>query len=350
MALITVDQRFLVLKDLELYPYDPITKPDDVKRLLNLPSRTDHNPFVPLPQRPPFVPEDKVTVQLRFEVRPPAENSPRFFEATIKEAPSRLGLPLDRQVIVELYDPDSYNLRPKERSQNGFIHTIACYRKLQHLQGTLIPRYYGSFIMLATYDVGVEQKTREIPVVLRESIEGYYMDDILPEQLTSEQRQEIMEKAINAERKIDKNGVSLVLSLQPLAFLLVREEQSFKVVVWLFAFTSLHPTTGSILGCPGLLPSALLKWKKKYLEDYGFDRFVDWPWAVWLYKKYGHELDSITEDRIKLVAGLDEEIERIRKEAKQTKEVGAKKRKNQYGGSVEAGSVNKQAKGKRTSK
>ncbi|CAN6667338.1 hypothetical protein TRVA0_039S00694 [Trichomonascus vanleenenianus] len=345
MAFITVDQRFHVLKDIELYPYNPITQPGDVKRWLFLPNRTDQNPFVPLPQRPPFVPEDKVTIQLCFEVRPSAETSPRFFEATLKDAPSRLGLPLSRQVIVEAYDPLSWDICRTERSQNSFLHTIACYRKLQHLQGKLIPQYYGSFIMMATYDLGLEQKTREIPVVLRESIEGYYLDDVLPEQLTSEQRQDIMEKVINAERKIDKNGVTLV-SMQPDQFLLVRQGQGFKIVEWLFAFTSLDPTAISIWACPGLLPSALLRWKKEFLEGYGFDRFVDWPWAPWLYEKYGHELKSIKERQIKLIWGLDEYIEQKRQEAKRTK--GAKRRKDQDGGRVDKKKQVGSVKGKRT--
>ncbi|CAN6667391.1 hypothetical protein TRVA0_039S00782 [Trichomonascus vanleenenianus] len=317
MALITAQQRFHVLKDLELYPYNPIAQPDDVKRLLNLPYRADDNPFVPLPQRPPFVPKDKVTIQLRFEVRPRAENSPRFFVATIKEAPSRLGLPLDRQVIVEVYDPHSWVICQKERSQNCFLRTIACYKKLQHLQGRLIPQYHGSFIMIATYDYGMKQKSREIPVVLRESIDGYYMDHVLPEQLTKEQRQEIMEKVINAEREIDKAGV--VVSAHPDAFLLVTQEQSFKVVVWLFAFSSLDSKATNIWACPGLLPSALLRWKGGFLEGYGFDRFVDWPWGSWLYEKYGHELNSITANDRRRVLGLDEEIEQIRKETERTK-------------------------------
>ncbi|CAN6634788.1 hypothetical protein TRVA0_014S02894 [Trichomonascus vanleenenianus] len=319
MALL-VDERYHVLKDIQLYPYNPISQPDKVERLLHIPNRTDQNPFVPLPQRPPFVTEDKVTIQLRFEVRPPFETSPRFFEATVKNAPSKLGLPLDRQVIVEIYDPYSWDICATERSQNSFLHTIACYRKLQHLQGKFIPRYYGSFIMMATSGLDLEQESREIPVVLRESIDGYFMDYVSPKQLTLEQRQEIMEKVINAERELDKAGVSLVVSLQPLAFLLVREGESFRVVVWVFAFTSLDPTASSIFACPGLLPSALLKWKGEFLKRYDFDRFVDWPWALWLYDKYGHELNSIKEYHIKRVWGLDEEIEKIRKESERTKD------------------------------
>ncbi|CAN6636195.1 hypothetical protein TRVA0_015S02168 [Trichomonascus vanleenenianus] len=299
-----------VLEDIELYPYDPITEPDDVTKLLQLPYSYEENPFVRLPLRQPFVPEERATIELRFEVRPPTDEYPRCFEALIKSTPEGSNLPSGSKVVVDIFDPYSYEIYPVVRSQNGFLHTIACYKKLEHLQSKIIPRFFGSFIMVPTYDKGMEVKTRQVLAVVREYIDGYFLDTVSKKQLSREQRQMIMEKVIAAEGLVDSGGVSLGFSLRPESFILVKERASFKVVVWLFAFTSLDPMSKDIYACPGNRPYALLKWKEQFFEDYGFERIVDWPWVPWLYEKYGHELDDITEEQIELVGGLDEEVKK----------------------------------------
>ncbi|CAN6658268.1 hypothetical protein TRVA0_030S01354 [Trichomonascus vanleenenianus] len=346
-----------VFQDVELYPYSPITQPNDVEKLLRPPFGQRRNPFLLLPERPPFVPEDKVTMGLRFEVRPPAEATPRFFQAIIKSGPDRLSLPLDHKVMVDVFDRYSYNIYPDWRSQKAFLHTIASYRKLEHLQGKVIPRYYGSFVMVLPYYTCTKLKTREILVVLREYIDGIFMDNRLLRSYPREDRQAMMEKVIEAEHAIDSSGVSLAFSRRAKSFVVVKKGQSFHVIVWLFAFTALDPTASNIINRPGSMPFALLKWKEHFFKSsYRFGKFVDWPWVPWLYEKYGHELDHITKEQIKLVGGLDEEgVKKHGKQAEQENSMGVdekNKRQNKdvIGKIRQGGRVAKQTKGKRVSK
>ncbi|CAN6674182.1 hypothetical protein TRVA0_050S00826 [Trichomonascus vanleenenianus] len=344
-----------VFQDVNLYPYNPITQPNDVEKLLRLHYGRTNNPFLLLPERPPFAPEDKVTMELRFEVRPPAAATPRFFEAIIKSAPDRLNLPLDHKVMVDVFDRYSYNIYPDARAQNAFLHTIASYRKLEHLQGKVIPRYYGSFVMVLPYYECTEIKTREILVVLREYVDGTFMDNLLLNDYPREDRQAIMEKVIEAEQVLDNSGVSLGNNLGPESFIVVKKGQRFHVIVGVLAFTALDPTSDDIIGVPGSMPFVLLKWKELFFQDfYNFGKFVDWPWVPWLYKKYGHELDHITKEQIELVGGLDEKgVKMYRRQAEQEKSMGAdgKNKHRDVIGKIKAGGrVTKQAKGKRSSK
>ncbi|CAN6658032.1 hypothetical protein TRVA0_030S01002 [Trichomonascus vanleenenianus] len=304
------------LKKISLYPYDPVKTKRDLERLLRLPYRPKDNPFIPLPEWSPTMPKEKVTIQLGTELEKPDESSSRFFEARIVSGPDNLNLPRDRDVIVEIYDPYSYNGLPIW-PQHGFTHTIASYRKLEHLQGTRIPKYYGSYVMVTPSG---RQKNRQIPVILRELIDGTNMFDLEAEDYSTETRQVIMEEVIAAERELDKGGVSLARSLSSYAFILVEEDTKFRIVVWLFPYTTLDPTAGDIFIRPGGLPVVLLKWKTALLEEYSFDWFVDWPWVPWLYEKYRHELEEIYvtdrlveeangfDKQIKWIGGLDKQI------------------------------------------
>ncbi|CAN6654298.1 hypothetical protein TRVA0_027S00694 [Trichomonascus vanleenenianus] len=202
-----------------------------------------------------------------------------------------------------------------------FTHTIASYRKLEHLQGTRIPKYYVSFAMVVPSGM---LKGRQIPVILRELIDGTNVGELNEEVYSTETQQLIMEEVIAAERELDKAGVSLAFSLSPDVFILVEEEAKFRVVVCYFAYTALDPTAEDIFSRPRGLPVVLLKWKKALLEKYKFDWLVDWPWVPWLYEKYRNELEDIyvTDRLVEEASGFDKQIKWIGRLDKQIEWVG----------------------------
>ncbi|CAN6654660.1 hypothetical protein TRVA0_027S01222 [Trichomonascus vanleenenianus] len=319
---------FPVLRDLHLYPYDPVTKPDDIEKLLKLSCRAGNNPLVPLPDRPPIDRHGKVvTIELRQEVLEPFSSSPRVYEALIKRASRGFNLRRNLKVIVEIYDPRSFGYNSRRRSENTFLHTIACYRKLEQLQGKTIPKYYGTFTMVVNEFHRHEERNYSLSVVLREYIDGIFMDNLEVDLYTQEERQAIMKKVIDAEREVDDCGVSV----GPKSFILVEQEEAFKVIVWLFPFTALDPSSDHLYISPGIRPSAFLKWKEKFLNESGFRKFVDWPWVTWLYDNYKHEIDSIKDAQKALVGGLDEEVMRLRQQDERATVEEQKKRQNEEG-------------------
>jgi RIO1 family len=124
---------------------------------------------------------------------------------------------IDSGLVAKIYDPLYYptyhhNTPIKadvvEWAERDYSREAAAYEELDgRFGGTVIPKYYGSW----TCDIAVETNSgitqRPVRLVLMEFVEGITMLRLNVEQLSEEQRSNIMVKAIEAEVALFHHGV-----------------------------------------------------------------------------------------------------------------------------------------------
>jgi serine/threonine protein kinase len=119
-------------------------------------------------------------------------------------------------LVAKIYDPLFYP--PYENSSTrddvmmvadyDYTREAAAYNELRGpLEGTIIPRYHGSWTCDITVDTPSGPRKRPVRLILMEFIGGVCMQDLDPNDLTEEERSNIMVKAIAAENAIAFHGV-----------------------------------------------------------------------------------------------------------------------------------------------
>jgi hypothetical protein len=181
----------------------------------------------PYPNRPPPSPANlQGLTQLEYCLsRPPLEGSAcdDVFSFTIsKELSVHDGrgaqiVVVNDDMVAKIYDPlfypayrDGYSRRSDVVmwADYDYSREAAAYNELRGpFEGTIIPKYYGSWTCDVTLDTPWGPRKRPVRLILMEFINGVCMHDLNPDKLTEEQRANIMVKAIDAERAISFHGV-----------------------------------------------------------------------------------------------------------------------------------------------
>ena len=119
-------------------------------------------------------------------------------------------------LVAKIYDPLYYpawrNSSERDnvimRADYDYSREAAAYNELRGpLEGTIIPRYHGSWTCDITVDTPSGPRKRPVRLILMEFIDGVCMQDLDPNDFTEEERSNITVKAMDAERAIAFHGV-----------------------------------------------------------------------------------------------------------------------------------------------
>jgi hypothetical protein len=119
-------------------------------------------------------------------------------------------------LVAKIYDPLYYpaykNFCRRDdvimRADFDYSREAASYNELRGpLEGTIIPKYYGSWTCDITVNTPSGPRKRPVRLILMEFVDGICMQDLDANEFTEEERSNIMVKAIDAERAIAFHGV-----------------------------------------------------------------------------------------------------------------------------------------------
>lgn len=219
----------------------------------------------------------------------------------IAASPSVNGLSQGQCVVAKLYDPmyiddDEFFINPFLVAEKGYTFETATYMDLSDLQGSSIPRYYGSYSL----DIPLGSETtdkRSVRLILIEFIPGLSMQKTDPDQFPQENRQNIMKFLVEFETLVYSRDI-LLRDLHPRNVMVTTDGH---VVVIDFADADIG---WGALSAQSLFNSfqfhrdnyvpPLVRWHEdQNLEDEFYD-WIDWDWQPWLQKEFADTAESIT--------------------------------------------------------
>ena len=119
-------------------------------------------------------------------------------------------------LVAKIYDPLFYPAYENSSTRDDVImeadydytREAAAYNELRGpFEGTIIPKYYGSWTCDITVNTPSGPRKRPVRLILMEFVDGVCMQDLDANELTEEERSDIMVKAIDAETAIAFRGV-----------------------------------------------------------------------------------------------------------------------------------------------
>ncbi|KAN0073259.1 hypothetical protein V8E54_008479 [Elaphomyces granulatus] len=122
----------------------------------------------------------------------------------------------DGDLVAKIYDPLYYPAYKNSSKRDDVIMHADCdysreaaaYNALGGpFEGAIIPKYYGSWTCDVTVDTPSGPSKRPVRLILMEFIDGVCMQDLNPNDLTEEERSNVMVKAVDAESTIAFHGV-----------------------------------------------------------------------------------------------------------------------------------------------
>ncbi|KAI9873929.1 MAG: hypothetical protein M1830_010383 [Pleopsidium flavum] len=223
-----------------------------------------------------------------------------------------LVLGVNGNLVAKVYDPLYYptpNLMndvgadPFRCADLHYTHEAAAYEKVfGQLDGTVVPRYYGSYTCELPIVSRSVETTRSVRLILIERVQGKCMRDLdlSRVQLPQHQRANVMAKIIDAESLLYACGV-IQGDLHPRNIILCGDDldsASLQVVLIDFGKTVLDKSDP--VNDTGLPTSPLLRWDVRAGRHQTFEElgWVDWDWQMWLEQHWtGSEAyASITDD------------------------------------------------------
>ena len=216
-----------------------------------------------------------------------------------------LGLAKGERVVAKIYDPlyfdDDGYLNPFLCVDMNYTHEVATYTALSDLQGSVIPKYYGSF----TLDIPVRPSTtRCVRLILIEFILGLPMQDASPERFSQLARQQIIKAVVDFETMLYAQDI-VHRDLHPRNIMLTntdthKERRAVFIDFGHVRFGRIshypnYPVAESAF-FPKTYISPLLRWHGAHRPAFKFGDWVDWDWQPWLEEQYGHTAASITKE------------------------------------------------------
>lgn len=215
------------------------------------------------------------------------------------------GLPRDLLLIAKFYDPLYFDHVQDDADpflcvDHHYSHEAAAYKALLKLQGTIIPKYYGSYSLEIPID---RTRKRSIRLILIEQISGTSMEQLDPGTFSQLERQMIMKAVVDAESVIYSHNVRH-RDVYPRNVLVLKKNvlsHSRRVVLVDFgkAIVGRSPfpedPTEEERYLPGIPISPLLRWHEVWELQTCFSAWIDWDWQSWLEHSYGSTSASITD-------------------------------------------------------
>ncbi|KAL9098240.1 MAG: hypothetical protein Q9163_006066 [Psora crenata] len=223
----------------------------------------------------------------------------------LKDTPVNHSLPKNLSLVAKFYDPLYFDHNeddgdPVISVNRDYLHETATYKALSTLQGTVIPKYYGSYSLELPVNA---HKKRLVRLILIEFIPGTSMRELEPASFSQLERQMIMKAVVDAESLIYTYNVRHG-DLEPRNVLIpgkVVPSHPRTAVIIDFGKSdigrSYNPADPTIEQqfFPGVPITPLLRWCGGVAETY-FPFWVDWDWQPWLEDQYESTRASITDE------------------------------------------------------
>ncbi|OJZ88193.1 hypothetical protein ASPFODRAFT_31227 [Aspergillus luchuensis CBS 106.47] len=185
-------------------------------------------------------------------------------------------------MVAKFYDPLYHDCDDGNRFRAAgydYSHECASYKRLSELQGSVLPRFFGSY----TFKTKIDGHPRQICLILIERVNGLPMSRLEPKIFSKEERQDIMRQIIDGESALYAKDIRHE-DLCPRNILIERSRNpsnSAEESQWF----------------PGVPISPLLRWNIYYGYPNSFEDWIDWPWQRWLEVQYKETESTITSEQ-----------------------------------------------------
>lgn len=163
------------------YPPPPVPKSELQRRASIEKWEESSSPIELCIQNPPLAGpngSDLVDIKLMDELHVGDDKTAQPFVARSIKSPQSLGLPTNEDMVAKIYDPLYHDFAgfPFVAVDYEYTHETAVYTHLSDLQGSVIPRYFGSFSL----KIKVGRRFRMVRLILIEHIYGVPMNSMNP--------------------------------------------------------------------------------------------------------------------------------------------------------------------------
>lgn len=204
-------------------------------------------------------------------------------------------------LVAKIFDPlyypalDDYTGRRADVAQMAdcdYSREAAVCEGIRELWGTAAANYHGSWTFNIPTDTASGVVTRSIRLVLIEFIDGVCMRDLEPNQLTEEQRSNIMIKVIEAETAFTFRGGVRHRDFAPRNIICSGgdlDSPQLRVTIIDFNIAVIFRLTGGPRMEGNLPPSPIEHWSRRSVEvvDPGWIPRNRAEWGQWLFKHFG---------------------------------------------------------------
>ncbi|GKZ36520.1 hypothetical protein AbraIFM66950_007638 [Aspergillus brasiliensis] len=212
------------------------------------------------------------------------------------------GLPTDQNMIAKFYDPlyhDSDDGNTFKEADYDYSHECASYMRLSDLQGSVIPRFFGSY----TFTTQIDGHSRLVRLILIEQVNGLPMSPLDPKEFSTEERQTILKQIIDGESALFAKDVCH-RDLCPRNIVIERSGPGRVRAIIIDLGSSVIGRSRNPLDSaqesrwfPGVPISPLLRWNIYYGYPDDFEDWVDWSWQEWLEFQYKETEPAITDEQ-----------------------------------------------------
>ena len=165
----------------------------------------------------------------------------------------------------------------------GYLNECEAYQKLHHLQGSTVPKFYGSYTFATPI---VTQVERDMRMILLEFIDGISLDRLDPPSLSQRTRQNILRQVIITEsivhhaEGIDQNDCAPRNFMARCSKAASLADPNLQVVLVDFAFAKFAQSSEPRARLP---TSPLMRWNDECSgPPWSFSDWIDWDWQPWL--------------------------------------------------------------------
>ena len=217
----------------------------------------------------------------------------------------------DVQLIAKFYNPLYFDHKQDDAdpflcTDHDYSHETAVCKALYQLQGTIIPRFYGSYTCELPIPDG--KTSRSVRLILMENVPGICMQKLKPVDFTQSERQNILKAVVDAESLLYTHNVQH-RDVHPRNILVLRSDvATLRVVLIDFGKSLIGRVPCRALPGEeqkyrlGVPISPLLRWNQAWWRHRQkvLDEWIDWDWQPWLEYHYGSTRASITADMVSI--------------------------------------------------
>ncbi len=267
---------------------------------------------------------EELSLQQRYHKHPPIETKPLGSALSLRiltllragpSYPAQLvraqadNIANGKPIVAKFYDPfywdhEQDDIEPFRFVDFEYSHEAAAYRQLDKLQGSLIPKYYGSY----SCEVPLGDRSpqaRSVRVNLIEFVQGICLESLsldVVKSLPQSTKQNIMEKIVRADSYAFAYGVKhrdvwprnvIVQSPNLSGF----DDPKVRVVLLDFGTAKIKEMVNKITDAA---VSPILRWHANNMrhEQWQDRGWVDWEWQPWIERCFADDpvFEPITEE------------------------------------------------------
>ncbi|KAE8153641.1 hypothetical protein BDV25DRAFT_168625 [Aspergillus avenaceus] len=301
---------YIVKETLEIQshiPEPPISKREFLRQCASKKQDESRSPAQLCFQNPPLPGSDSgnfVSIKIIQALHVGYEKRSQILRVRREDSSNLRCPPTNQDIIAKIYDPlyHDYDISdddPFRGADYDYTHECAAYTHLSDLQGTVIPKFFGSYTLKLRFG----DSFRLVRLVLLDWINGPSMNQLKPTDFSRQERQEIMKQIVDAESSLYTKNVSHE-DLRPQNVVLDRSSSKGLRVVIIDLGKSVigrsrNPSDSQLENryLPGVAISPLLRWNVVFRRHGHFQDWIDWPWQSWLEEQYKDTEATITEEQ-----------------------------------------------------